>query len=450
MTTILIEHAQYVDDAGKPIAGGKLYVGTNGADPVATAGVTTIYSDRALTVPIANPQDLGTDGRALSKIWVDGTYSIQVNSLVGVVETQEFQDLDAGTDTAAVGTLEVIDIVGNNVITGTTSASISSYNANQQFAFTTTAANTLPVTLSIDTAGAKDVVKNNDQPILEAEFEASQVVIVAYNDINDNFEWVNQNNKVVDFYIGSAVASAATANIWVTDGNTLHVTGTVGITSFGTAASAGARRTVVFDDIVTLTNSANLSLPGGADYTTAAGDILTVYAETTTQLEVAVYPKSGLPANSSFLNNLLHVTDTRPSGTNGGDNANATWNVRTLQTVVVNEIDGASLSTNQITLPAGNYSIDASCVIFQNVGINRLRLRNITDAADELLGFSETASTGGDESSICLLAGRFTLDGTKVLELNHYTATLRTNGLGVATSLGDELYANIFIRSLDT
>ncbi len=315
MTASIIEHAQYVDDAGKPIAGGKLYVGTNGADPVATAGVTTIYSDRALTVPIANPQDLGTDGRALSKIWVDGTYSIQVNSLVGVVETQEFQDLDAGTDTAAVGTLEVIDIVGNNVITGSTSASISSYNANQQFVFTTTAANTLPVTLSIDTAGAKDVVKNNDQPILEAEFEASQVVIVVYNAINDNFEWVNQNNKVVDFYIGSAVASAATADIWVTDGNTVHVTGTVGITSFGTAASAGARRTVVFDDIVTLTNSANLSLPGGVDFTTAAGDILTVYAETTTQFDVVINRKDGLsPITPVFTQKFKSTPQTITSG----------------------------------------------------------------------------------------------------------------------------------------
>ena len=308
MTTILIEHAQYVDDAGKPIAGGKLYVGTNGADPVATAGATTIYSDRALTVPIANPQDLGTDGRALSKIWVDGTYSIQVNSLVGLVETQEFQDLDAGTDTAAVGTLEVIDIVGNNVITGSTSASISSYNANQQFVFTTTAANTGPVTLSIDTAGAKDVVKNNDQPILEAEFEASQVVIVVYNAINDNFEWLNQNNKVVDFYIGAAVASAATANIWVTDGNTVHVTGTVGITSFGTSASAGARRTVVFDDIVTLTNSVNLSLPGGVDFTTSAGDMMTVYAETTTQFDVVIHRKDGRSAVVSPFSQVFEST----------------------------------------------------------------------------------------------------------------------------------------------
>ncbi len=293
MTTILIEHAQYVDDAGKPIAGGKLYVGTNGADPVATAGVTTIYSDRALTVPIANPQDLGTDGRALSKIWVDGTYSIQVNSLVGLVETQEFQDLDAGTDTAAVGTLEVIDIVGNNAITGSTSASISSYTANQQFAFTTTAANTGPVTLSIDTAGAKDVVKNKDQPILVAEFQASQVVIVAYNAINDNFEWVNQNNKVIDFSKGFNVASAATTDIWSTVGNSLHVTGTVTISSFGTAPSTGSRRTLFFNDAVTLVNSPNLALPAAANYTTSAGDIVQVYADSSTQFDVVINRKDG-------------------------------------------------------------------------------------------------------------------------------------------------------------
>lgn len=72
---------------------------------------------------------------------------------------------------------------------------------------------------------------------------------------------------------GAAIASASTTAIGGNiDGNYLHITGTTTITSFGTVA-AGISRTVVFDGILTLTNSANLILPGGANITTAAGDV---------------------------------------------------------------------------------------------------------------------------------------------------------------------------------
>ena len=296
MTSILVEHAQYTNAAGRPIVGGKLYVGTNGADPVATSGITTIYSDRALTVPLANPQTLGTDGRAANKVWVDGKYSLQVNSVVGAVETQEFQDLDAGLSGATIASLSVNNIIGNNTITGQTPAALTALTSGQQFVFTTTAANTAPVTLTIDTTGSRSVVKNNDQAILPAEFAASQVVIVAYNATNGNFEWVNHNNKVLSFYQGSDIAAATTTNIWSTSGNTVSITGTTGISSFGTAPNIGARRTLVFDGVVTLTNGLSLALPGAANYTTAAGDILEVYAETLTTFYVVIHRKSGLSA----------------------------------------------------------------------------------------------------------------------------------------------------------
>lgn len=90
----------------------------------------------------------------------------------------------------------------------------------------------------------------------------------------------------------TAVASAATTNIWTTDGGTVHVTGTTTITSFGTAPQAGAVRRVVFDGALTLTNGANLILPSGANITTAAGDACVVVAETTTQHRVVDYTKA--------------------------------------------------------------------------------------------------------------------------------------------------------------
>lgn len=92
---------------------------------------------------------------------------------------------------------------------------------------------------------------------------------------------------------GADIASAATTDIWATDGNTLHVTGTTTITSFGTAPSAGAWRRVIFDAALTLTDGANLNLPGGANITTAADDFALVYAETTTLFKVLYFKADG-------------------------------------------------------------------------------------------------------------------------------------------------------------
>lgn len=93
---------------------------------------------------------------------------------------------------------------------------------------------------------------------------------------------------------GTSVNSAATTNIWATNGNTVHVNNSVGITSFGTAPRIGASRWVIFDGAPLLTNSANLSLQGGANIQAAAGDMAYIYADSTTQFDVVFFKKSGV------------------------------------------------------------------------------------------------------------------------------------------------------------
>lgn len=69
------------------------------------------------------------------------------------------------------------------------------------------------------------------------------------------------------------LASAATVNIGAASANSIIVTGTTTITAFDTIAD-GARRLVTFSGALTLTNNAtSLILPGGANITTAAGDV---------------------------------------------------------------------------------------------------------------------------------------------------------------------------------
>lgn len=101
---------------------------------------------------------------------------------------------------------------------------------------------------------------------------------------------------------GAAIASASTTAIGGnTDGNYLHITGTTTITSFGTVA-AGISRTVVFDGILTLTNSASLILPGGANITTAAGDVAEFVSEGGGIWRCSVYAKAAGLGTASALN----------------------------------------------------------------------------------------------------------------------------------------------------
>lgn len=289
MAAIVNEGTQYLTIGGAPIVAGEIYIGDVNADPVANP--KSIFSDRALSVALANPQASDAFGRSVNKIWTDGKFSIQVNDSAGV---QQFQDLDAGESTTGATSISLDSVVGSNTITAT--GGITAYTSNQQFVFKTALANTGPVTLNVDSIGAKAVVKNKDVAINPDDFEINQTVIVVYNATNDNFEWTNQNVKTVQFSEGSAVASATTIDIWNQGGNTIHVTGTTGpISSFGTAPNIGARMRVIFDGVVTLTNSANLALPGGVDFTTEADDILEVYADTVTQLDIVIHKKDGKP-----------------------------------------------------------------------------------------------------------------------------------------------------------
>jgi hypothetical protein len=68
------------------------------------------------------------------------------------------------------------------------------------------------------------------------------------------------------------IASAGTTDIGAQLSNFLRVTGTTGISSFGT--NYNGPRFLIFSGVVTLTHSATLVLPGSANITTAANDAL--------------------------------------------------------------------------------------------------------------------------------------------------------------------------------
>lgn len=140
---------------------------------------------------------------------------------------------------------------------------------------------------------------------------------------------------------GASVASASSTNIWATDGNFRHITGTATINDFATAPQAGAVMGCIADGAFTLADSATIIVPGNANFTAAADDTFEVYAETTTTFRIINYQKADgtaivtsragnqlFTASGSFVapTNVTEVFLTGVAGGGGGGGADSTIN----------------------------------------------------------------------------------------------------------------------------
>ena len=157
-------------------------------------------------------------------------------------------------------------------------------------------------------------------------------------------------------------------------------------------------------------------------------------------------PDSLSGVTQAFNSQLLHVQDEKTAGTNGGSSS-VGLNTRTLNTVATNEISGASLASNQITLPAGTYFAIAWAPAVRTGG-HQLLLANVTDGTTTLKGTcAHTYQDAGDENmSTSFLTGRFTIGSAKAFSLSHYCSIASSSfGLGRAVGWTSEIYAQILI-----
>ena len=154
---------------------------------------------------------------------------------------------------------------------------------------------------------------------------------------------------------------------------------------------------------------------------------------------------NALTFTASFGSQLLHVQDQKAQNTAGGTFTSGAWRTRDLNTSLTNEITGASLAANQITLPAGTYYCDWSAPAQDNgASTHQTRLQNITAATTLRIG--QSCINGGSLTTFSRGGGRFTLGSSSVIELQHQiSATQVTDGLGVAANFTTEVYSDIRI-----
>lgn len=143
---------------------------------------------------------------------------------------------------------------------------------------------------------------------------------------------------------------------------------------------------------------------------------------------------------------VLHVQDEKASGVDAGTFTSGSWVTRTLNTVKTNTITGASVASNQITLPAGSYFVNANSPAQQVAG-HQAKLYNTTATTDILIGTSEFCnSVDNYVATKSWITGAFTLSAQSVLELRHQCGVTKTTyGLGGQINWGTNVYAQVVI-----
>lgn len=149
-----------------------------------------------------------------------------------------------------------------------------------------------------------------------------------------------------------------------------------------------------------------------------------------------------------FCSAYLYCRDQQTSGTNGNTFTKDVFTKRAIgnNTAVVNNISGASLASDVITLPAGTYYVEGSAPGYK-CDNHVTKLRNTTDAADLLIGTAERSESSVGTQTRSYIRGWFTITAQKTVEFQHRCSTTRTtDGLGVAATFGvSEVYAEIAI-----
>lgn len=164
------------------------------------------------------------------------------------------------------------------------------------------------------------------------------------------------------------------------------------------------------------------------------------------------------PATVGGSTEVLIVEDQKAYSTNGGGSVANTFVTRDLNTVVRNTISGASLSSNEITLPDGVYEVQWRCPGYQCRAYHT-RLFNVSDSVSEKEGSTGWSSEGsGSDPDMTHSFGWHILTvtgGPKTFRLEQVAENTQASiGLGISNSGGTltgltlDIYSSIEIRKI--
>lgn len=146
-----------------------------------------------------------------------------------------------------------------------------------------------------------------------------------------------------------------------------------------------------------------------------------------------------IPAANLIYSNVQYpyvcAIEQESSGTSGGSGTGTTWTNRILNTLSTDTQGISSLTSNQLTLPAGTYITNVYSV-FNDVNC-QIRLFNVTASTVLLIGLGSVLANSGTVQ----LGGLFTLSTSSAISVQYWLNSTGTNALGVPISTGtNEIY----------
>jgi hypothetical protein len=146
---------------------------------------------------------------------------------------------------------------------------------------------------------------------------------------------------------------------------------------------------------------------------------------------------------------IAYLKDVKPSGTDGGTFNSGSYQTRTLNTQE-GDLTFCSLSSNQFTLSPGTYQVEAQSMAYK-VNRHKIKLRNITDSIDAIIGISSDVDSTSTTVTGARLMGTLVVSSTKTFELQHRCQTSSAAaGFGIASSFGDdEIFSVVKITKVE-
>jgi hypothetical protein len=334
-----ILNAQVVTDAGAPASGWKIYS--------YVAGSTTplpVYTDATGTVAQSNPVILNVSGfPTQGQLWLEDAklYKFVLtdqndvlqrtfDQISGVndpslVSAEQWQDI--GTIATFVS-LDSFSLAGDLVSEyhigrrvqlkqGVSFAygyiTVSSYSPLTQLTTVTVALDAGPVLTTALSQSNLSLLRADHHALPKINYELNSLLVGTVSTSTVNATTINAttiNMSGADNWAAQVtLASAATVDIGAAASNSILITGTTTINSFGTAA-AGILRMVEFQSSLTLTyNATSMQLPGAANITTQPGDVLFAYSKGGGNWKIVNYAAaSGAAISSSGISRVQIFT----------------------------------------------------------------------------------------------------------------------------------------------
>ena len=144
------------------------------------------------------------------------------------------------------------------------------------------------------------------------------------------------------------------------------------------------------------------------------------------------------------------LTDSKTSGTSGGNGVATTWTTRTLNTIQ-SDPNGLiiQLESNTFKLAAGSYQV-RNISAFRHTGHTRMRVYDVTNAV--VIGYSVSMEVSNQDNPYLDMNVRIIPHKDTIYRIEYYISSSGADHLGVAASLAtiDEIYSVCEITRLDT